>query len=345
MPVSEFLDTLKGDVSDIPPVFIRDFTLGMDVLGIKTNDILSDNGFNAELSADSICAFQKFTGQDAVIGCTHSPAFIVEQFGGRMKYPEYGIPNPAVHPLEDSIDFSAYDISPKGIMKDALKSYSLVKERLPDTAVVGNVTGPLTKASVLAGMERVSMLIHSDRDVLRDLISLGFENTKAAIEMMHSDSSIDAGIVAAATDNPDLFCYQCYHDISVPWIEKLTDVFHKFGYPVVYHPHGSFVTDDEDHSDDLLKMKFDGFHFSENNNYPKIAKLFKGKKCTLGGTSIVPALIGEPEEVVKETEFFMETFRENSYVFMASCSVHRGVPLDNIRLMCNTVNQFQRGRV
>ena len=105
------------------------------------------------------------------------------------------------------------------------------------------------------------------------------------------------------------------------------------------------VTDDEDHSDDLLKMKFDGFHFSENNNYHKIAKLFKGKKCTLGGTSIVPALIGEPEEVVKETEFFMETFRENSYVFMASCSVHRGVPLENIRLMCDTVNQFQRGRV
>ncbi|MBO7410073.1 MAG: hypothetical protein J6T68_04030 [Candidatus Methanomethylophilaceae archaeon] len=337
---TEFLDALKGG-SDRVPMFLRDMTLGMDVLDVRTTDVFSENGFDAELSSDCIAAFQRMTGQDAVIGCTHSAAFLIEQFGGKMKYPEYGTPVPATHPLEGVKEFAGYDPVPKGKMLSALESYRLVKEKLPDTAVVLNVTGPLTKAGVLGSMEWLSMLIELDRDVLNRLLALCFENLSCVVERAASEGSCDAGILAAATDNPDLFGASVFREICVPWTKRYAEVFHKNGLPVIDHPHGTFVSGDVDLSEDILSSGCDGFHFPENNDPALLRERLGGKTCLLGGTDIVPTLLNGPEKkIVEETEAYLRTFSGCGYVFMPSCSLHRGLPLENIRLMCDTVKRF-----
>ena len=337
MPKEEFLEALKGDVPERPPLFIRDMTLGMDVLGIRTTDVFGTR-FDPELSARCICAFREFTGQDAVIGCTHSAAFLIEQFGGTMKVPEYGIPMPLTHPLEGRREFSHYDTVPKRSIKGALESYRIVRKELPETAVVLNVTGPLTKAGVVAGVEYISMLMDSDKDVMEELLALCMDNLSAVVECAARDGSCDAGLLAAATDNPDMFGLDLFREFSMPWVKRYADVFHRNGLPVIFHPHGTFFSDDADLSDDILSADCDGFHFPENNDMNLIKARLGGRVCLLGGTDIIPTLLNGPEErIASETISYLRTFSDTSYVFMPSCSLHRGIPLGNISAMCSTL--------
>ncbi len=340
MTRESFLNTLKGERQERVPTFVRDMTLGMDVLNVRTTDVYGDS-FDPELSARCIAAFQGFTGQDAVIGCTHSAAFLVEQFGGRMKYPEYGIPVPLEHPLGGRRDFAGIETAPRGKMLSALESYKIVRRKLPDTAVVLNVTGPLTKAGVIAGVEYISMLIESDRDVLRDLLALCFDNLSAVVEKTAYDGSCDAGILASATDNPDLFGPDAFRDVVVPEVRRYAGVFHRKGLPVIFHPHGTFASEDRDMARDILESGCDGFHFPENNDRQLLRERLGGRVCLLGGTDIVPTLLdGDRGNIVSETRGYLETFKECQYVFMPSCSLHRGVPLDGVKWMCETVRDF-----
>lgn len=336
MTGQDFLDTLGSDGRSIP-LFLRDMTLGMDVLGIRTTDVFGE-GFDPNLSAESIVAFQRFTGQDAVIGCTHSATFIIEQFGGKMRVPEYGVPLPIVHPFATVIDFSDLDTEPKGKMVSAIESYSKVRQKLPSVSVVGNVTGPLTKAGVLAGMERLSMLMLSDMDVLTDMLDVCLDNTERIIERLCDDGSIDAGIIAAATDNPDLFGVDAYRDVSVPWTRKITDMFRTVGLPSIYHPHGTFAKGSLDILDLTFDVGYDGFHYPENNDLHIISKRMGKRYCILGGTDIVPYLTDFNESALRsETMRHLQAFEGDRFVFMASCSLHRGTDLDSVRYMVDLV--------
>lgn len=339
MTKTDFLGTLSGERSDKVPFFIRDMTLGMDVLGIRTTDVFGDS-FDAARSADCITAFQMMTGQDAVIGCTHSAAFLIEQFGGTMRYPEYGIPVPLDHPLEGARDFSGFDPCPKGMMLGALESYGLVRERLPDTAVVLNVTGPLTKAGVIAGIEYISMLMESERDVMDGLLALCMDNLSEVADAIAGEDSADAALLASATDNPDLFGIERFREFSLPWVKRYTDLLHKKGFPVVFHPHGTFVSVDTDLSADIVGTGCDGFHFPENNDPALLRERFGRRLCLLGGIDIVPHLLEGPERRIREeTERYLDVFSGTDYVFMPSCSLHRGVPLENIRAMCSALDK------
>lgn len=339
MGADTFLETLRGTRSERIPYFIRDMTLGMDVLGIRTTDVFGRT-FDPERSSDCIVAFRDFTGQDAVIGCTHSAAFLIEQFGGTMKYPEYGIPVPTTHPLENVTDFSGYDPVPGDLMKLALRSYALTKARLPDTAVILNVTGPLTKAGVLAGMEYISMLSESDPDVLEDMLALCMENLSEVVRAACSDGSCDAGLLASATDNPDLFGTDIFERFSVPWTCRYVNVMHECGIPAIYHPHGTFFSEGVDLSEDILRTGCDGFHFPESNDLSIMKDRLGDRVCLLGGTDIVPTLMNGPaEKICEETEGYLDSFEDVDYIFTASCSVHRGIPLENIRTMCDTIRR------
>ena len=339
-----FLRTLGGD-ADTVPMFLRDMTLCMDLADVDTTAVISEGRFDAELSARCIASFAEFTGQDAVIGCCHSPAFIIEQFGGRMKYPVRGITAPLTHPLSGMTDFSGLDPEPKGMALEAIRSYSLVK-RMTDAAVVANVTGPLTKAGVLAGIENVSMMTQSDPDVLNGLISFCLENTECVVERMDADESIDAGLLAAATDNPDLFGDDVFREVCVPWTRRFCRTFLERGLPCIWHPHGDMFSEGRDLGPEVIDTGCTCFHFAEGCDLAVLRRSLGGRVPLMGGTDIVPTLMtGDTEAVVSETERFLFSLEGVPYVFSASCSLHRGVPLRGVKAMTDAVRQLNSGRV
>lgn len=330
-----FLSRVRNDRSGPLPVFLRDLTLGLDVINARTTDVFTSS-YDHELAAKAVAAFQRLTGQDAVVGCIHSAAFAVESFGGVMKYPEYGVPSVSRPPLGDLDDLPRdVSIDPVGKAVGAIRSYSAVRAMLPDVAVVANVAAPLTKAGVLMGMTKLALCLETDRSFVEEVVGLSVAHTKACIERLHDDGSIDCVFLAGASDNPDLFGPGVYRELSLRWLRVLVDHCHRLGYPIIFHPHGVFTSaGTEELIGETVATGIDGFQFAEDNDPAKIISLIGGRCSVLGGTNVVPTLIeGTEDQVRSETKMYIDACRPGSHVFMCSCSLHRGTDLHRVCAM------------
>ena len=328
-----FLAYFEDDVPDRTPIFLRDFTLGLDNLHCRTTDLFSDH-YDPELASRSVLSFGRLTGQDAIVGCVHSPAFIVEQFGGKLRYPDDGVPMVTEHPLTCPNSLDRADTSLKGKALEAIESYHITGCDCGDIAVVGNITGPLTKASVLMGMDNLSLALHDDIGFVKDVIDTGMEATMSFLEAIEVD--IDLAFLASASDNPSLFGSESVKDVTIPYLRNMAEDIHSMGLPVIFHPHGDYT------EDGLLECAIDtgidGFQFAEQNDPDAVCKIIDERCIVMGGTDIVPTLFsGTKEEIISETKRYLEVCSGSRYIFSCSCSLQRGTPIDSIRTMCGCV--------
>ena len=299
------------------PLFLRDFTLGLDVLKCMSTDLFGER-YDSELASRSVLSFAKMTGQDAVIGCVHSPAFIVEQFGGVMRYTDWGVPTPLEHPFSSPSKLDSADTALKGKALDAVEAYHITAKAGTDLAILGNITGPLTKASVLMDMNVLSLALHDDMDFVRDVIRIGTESTKSYLEMIRDD--IDAVFLASASDNPSLFGNDIVNTVTVPFLKDMVDFIHSMGKYAIYHPHGDYT--DRAVMDPAIATGIDCFQFAENNDPRKIKEIIGDRRIVMGGTDIIPTLYsGTPEEIRSETKRYLDIFRGSRYIFSCSPSL------------------------
>jgi uroporphyrinogen decarboxylase len=322
-------------------MFLRDLTLGMDVTNVRTTDVFTRE-YDHRLSAASVKAFRDICGQDAVVGCIHSAAFNVEAFGGEMKCPEYGIPSVLRHPFENITDIPEISLEPSGKALGALRSYSLVRESMPDVAVVANVEGPMTKAGTITGMETMIIYSETEKDLMDRIISICLDHTYAFLEKLDKSGSMDCVFLASASDNPDMFGYGIYNDHTVKWLKRMTSHIHRMGHPVIFHPHGVFTTPETERIfDATIGTGIDGFQFAEENDPREIISRIGGRCSVLGGTDVVPTLLNGPDERIRdETLGYIDACKDADHVFMCSCSLHRATPLRNIRIMSDAVHRY-----
>ena len=336
-----FMSCVQNYEHEYIPMFLRDLTLGMDVLGVRTTDVFTKE-YDHELSAASVKAFREFCMQDAVVGCIHSAAFNVEAFGGKMKCPEYGIPSVLEHPLENFTEIPDIPSEPSGKAIGALRSYSLVRNSMPDVAVVANIEGPLTKTGTITGMETMSIYLETEKELIDDAISVCLDHSYSFLEHLDADGSADCVFLASATDNPDLFGCGAYRDFTIKWLKRMTERIHKIGYPVIFHPHGIFTSPEtENIFDETIRTGIDGFQFAEYNEPRKIISKTDGRCSVLGGTDVVPTLLnGSEDDIRSETMNYINACGDTDYVFMCSCSLHRATPLNNVKIMSDTVHRY-----
>lgn len=338
-----YLSRLAGEPEGDAPVFLRDFTLGLDVAGLSAAEVFTA-GYDERKASDAIVAFTRFSGQDAAVGCVHSPAFIVEQYGGEMKYPERGIPSVLRPPVLGPGDLRKLeDASPAGKTLGAVRSHALVARRLPDVAVVANITGPLTRAGVLAGLDAVAIAIEGDPGYVERLADLGVSAAEGYLEALDADGRFDAVFLASATDNPDLFGPEAYRRLVLPGLRRTASIVHRMGRPVAFHPHGDVLS----HGllDETLDAGPDGYQFAEGCDPAAVCRAVRGRCAVMGGTDVVPTLLsGSRAEVESETRRYVEACRVPRYVFMCSCSLHTGTPLDAVSAMVAEARRLTRGR-
>ncbi len=332
-------DAVMSGTSGLHSLFLRNFTVSLDSAGLKTTDVFSYSAYNAEKASDSIAAFQKMTVQDAVVGCIHSPVFIVEQFGGKMKYPDRGIPAVVTAPITSPDSLDSLCTVPGGKALEAVKSYELTKFKLPDVAIVANITGPLTKASVMMGMEQLSFAILSDKDYVRDVIGIGTEFTFAVLELLYRNGSADSTFIASASDNNDLFGDEALSEFTFPYLKDYVTKIHGKDSCVTFHPHGNYT--ENNLIDESVKTGIDCFQFAENNDPVKIRESIDGRCAIMGGTDIVPTLFGGTEREIRDSvRYFMNVFSDSRYIFSCSCSLQTGISSENIRIMADEYHRI-----
>jgi Uroporphyrinogen-III decarboxylase len=335
------LSAVRCKGSEYTPVFLRDLTLGLDASGMRTTDVFSRQ-YDPKASAESVLALQRMIGHDAVVGCIHT--YSLEAFGGITKYPEFGIPYLSVPPFADISRMDNYvpaDID-DALLEGMYRSYRIIKERAPELAVVMNVGGPVNTAGNLRGIEQFLMDTYTERELADEIMKFSYGVMETIIDKLHEGS--DAVFLASASDNPDMFGPEGFERFSLPCIRKNVKHSHSLGLPVIFHPHGVFSTEDRK---DVLKMSvdtgIDGFQFAEGNEPEGILEGTKGRCSIMGGVDAFTTLLLGPEKrIVRDTHRFMDVLSHEDYVFMCSCSLNRGLSIENVRTMVNAVRTYSR---
>jgi len=332
---------LRGERTDVVPIFLRDLTLGLDVCDFTTPEVCAgpDGGYDAEKSARCVIETQRLLGHDCVVGSVHDLGIDADMLGGRVEFPERGIPRVATPPFataEAIADLRVPDLRTEGRMPGLLRSYRIVAEAIGDeVAIAANVEGPVTKAGLLRGLD--NLLVDLASDPVAAGMAVDFA-VKLACE--HVRSLLEAGahfiFVAAASDGPAVISPQHYLDYSIPGLRAIVAVARERGAPVVFHPHGPFT---EERFWPLVEAAIAtgivGFQFGEDNDLGIAKQRWGDRICILGGVDVPTVLSpGPPERIREVTRQVIEMAgRDGGFILMPSCSVHRGFPIEHLEAM------------
>ncbi len=338
-----FLRPLAREEPDRCPVFLRDLTLALDHAGLSTAEVCS-GPYDGRLSAEAVLSYHRRTGQDAVVGCIHHLGLGMEMLGGEVSYPERGIPSVVRHPFGGAPMDGFPDVDPRkdGEWPQVLESYRLVHESGIDAAVVCNLEGPLTRAATLRGLEELMMDLHSEPDHAQGIVRFA---TETALDMVDAFSEwSDCVFLASASDNPDLFGPELFLELTVPGLARLASAAEDKGLPTVFHPHGDFsAPENAAPLRSSLETGIEGFQFAEGNDHVSLRDGIGDRVCLMGGIEVSSTLLLGPESrIARETEAYLEGFRPwDAYVFMCSCSLHRGMPLHHVDAMLEAVRSYR----
>ena len=339
-----FISTLKMEQSSYVPLFPRDLTLGMDVPGVRTDSVFGPGTYDHELSARCVLSLRDLLGSDCTVGCIFT--YGLEAFGGLTKFPSDGIPYVSEYPFADigRLDLcEPSEITDGYLFKGMRRSCETVREERPDLALMSNVPGPMTMTGFCRGVETLMMDLVLNPDIAKRLVD--FSVRAISEEMIGLSEGIADGVFfASATDNPDMIG-DAFLEYTVPAIKELNSKCQSNGLLTVFHPHGIFSTEDREH---MLRASIgtgiDGFQFSEGNVAEDVAEICRGRCCILGGVDAYSTLLlGPDSRVVRDTERFLNAMDGMPYIMTCSCSVNRGLPLGNLRIMADTVHRHNGG--
>jgi MtaA/CmuA family methyltransferase len=340
-----FLCALGRGTPDAPPVFLRDLTLGLDETGYSTPEVCG-GAYDPCKAAGSVIALYHRLGQDAVVGCIHFVGMEVEALGGEVAYPERGIPSVTMHPYQNVADpdLRALDLRREAPFPNVLECYRQVSSELgKSTAIVCNLEGPLTKAALLRGMENLALDLHFDPGLAMSYVRYATELSKDYLREVVSQANIDCAFVAAASDNPDIFGGEVFRRYTIPQLSGLREMARENDLPTVFHPHGDLSSPDGlPLMEELIDTGIEGFQFAEGNDERMLKERFSERLALLGGIDAFSTLLlGPKERIVRETEGYLRTFHPwKGYVFMCSCSLHRGMPLEHVDLLMHCLRSY-----
>ena len=339
-----FVETLRLERNDRIPLMLRDLTLGLDAANVPT-DAVFGNTYDPELSAKSVLALQGMMGHDVTMGCIST--YSLEAFGGITKYPSDGIPYVSRYPLAELEVLDS--LVPEQIESDLLRgmrcSCEIVKERRPDLGLCVNVPGPMTMAGFFRGVEALMMDTIENPDVAESIVEFSVDVISHEMRFLY-DGIAEAVFLASATDNPDMIGDDQYLALSIDGVRRLTAEAHDDGILSIFHPHGVFSTDDRV---DVLRASIDtgidGFQFSEGNEPLGVLESCDGRCAIMGGVNAYSTLLLGPEKrIVRDTNRFLDDLADHHYIMTCSCSVNRGLPLENLKAMADTLHAFNEGR-
>jgi uroporphyrinogen decarboxylase len=333
---------LRGEAADAVPIFLRDLTLGLDICDYTTPEVCAggpNGAYDAEKSARCVVETQRLLGHDCVVGSIHDLGLDVDVLGGRVEFPERGIPyvaEPAFVKAEKVLDARTPDLRRQGRMPGVLRSYQLVSHAIGDrVSIAANVEGPVTKAGLLRGLDTLLLDMVRDPDAARAAVEVAVQ-----LACEHVRALLDAGahfvFIAAASDGPAAIRPKDYLQYTVPGLARIVAAAHERRADVVFHPHGPFT-----HErfwplvDAAIETGIAGFQFGENNDLVLARHRWGRRVCILGGPDIKEVLLpGPADRVYSATEELLSAAAgQGGFVLMPSCSIHRGFPLEHLGAM------------
>ena len=339
MSKEEFLSVLTSERTDRVPFYLFDVTLGMELSGYDTDEIFV-NGFDGEKSARSLIASYRHFGLDASNGAVMW--FDNRVFGNDVVFPKKGIPYNSGFALYEPSNLYELDNSsiPKDLLNQLALSHEIVSENI-DGALVNHTPSPLGAASALRGLQSILMDMLQEPDYVKDILDFCTETTKIVYERICKDVCIDVCLISGAYDNIDIVGEGLLEKFSTRPLKDTIGFAKDSGAKACFHPHGTLSAPGAESTvSGYQDMGVDCLYYGEYNNPLKIHEYAPNMSLMGGIDTFTTIILGDDDRVRNDSKECIERMEELSYIFSCSCSVDRGLPIDKLDLMRDTVKGF-----
>lgn len=336
MPKKDFISVIRSERTDPTVLYLFDTTLGMELAGYGTDEIFRD-GLDGEKSARSLIATARRFGLDA---CNGSVVWLDSRvLGNKVVFPPKGTPYISEFSLSEPSRLCMLDNSsiPKRHLDQIVLSHTIVAEST-DCGLVSHIPSPLGTASSLRGMENILMDMLLEPDYLRSLLLFSEETILIVQERIAGDVDIDMCLISGAYDNIDLLGPDLLGRYSTGPLRTILGRVSEPCGSVCFHPHGILSSE---HAADTIKkyqsLGIDCLYYGEFNDPRIIHDIVPGMSLMGGVDTFTTIALGGKERVMRDTSDCIGRIKDVPHVFSCSCSVYRGLPVNNLDTMCRTV--------
>ena len=340
---NNFLSCIRGDSYDRVPTFIMDTSFGMSVLGRSVSELYTD-GLDPELSARSISAGRRYLGHDGMLGATSCGD--TRAFGAEIRLFVDRPPMVIRHAFSDPMDL--YGHSPDemdGVVDRLVLSNNILRGMEPDAFICGYVPSPFLLAAILRGLEPLMMDLGSGDGYIDDLLKFSGDTVHAMNDRICSEGSCDALLIPGAYDNVDLIGIDSLKRYCMGDFNRMRATAKTNGLPTILHPHGIFTRGDGiDALDMFIEDGFECLYYGDGNDHRRITELTDDRCALMGGIDTSTTIfVGPDERVVRDTSDILERTSGGRFAFTCSCSVDANLDGERLKLMIDTVREWDGG--
>ena len=243
----------------------------------------------------------------------------------REDYKNWKAPDPSdparVQPLKDALKFNQNEI-----------------------ALGAGVLGPFTCASMLMGMEEMSIAFYEDPELVSSLIQEGADfSLKAGLKLIEAGAdAIIIGDDLGYTNN--LFASPAtMRQYVLPRLKTMVEAYHVVGCKVILHCDGNINAI----LADVVGLGIDGLHPIEKKagmNLSQIKKGFGTQVCLFGNVDSSTTLAyGTKEEIEEEVkQCLRDAAQGGGYIIGSDHSISKGVPVENAFAMFDAIKRYRK---
>jgi len=247
-------------------------------------------------------------------------------------------------PFNDPSEIKYDDVLEKGRIPVVVEAVKQLKEDVGDhLPVVSGITGPVTLAGHLMGVERLIREVLTSPDSVDGFVAVATEVLK-----MYAEELIDAGAdVVVPLDpvaSPDTIIPEAFEKIALPYLQDLHKHIHSKGALAVLHICGNV----KPILAQMAESGADGLSIEEKVSMKEAKKIVLGgrgehdlmaRKIALVGnvSSVDPLLLGDPEKVY-ETVF--DVLDEGTDLCTPGCGIAPRTPTENLEALVQAVHDY-----
>ena len=222
----------------------------------------------------------------------------------------------------------SYDFS-KGRIKVVLDTIALMKERDPETPVIGNLTGPFSLAGSIIEMSEVLKSLRREPQAVHDMMSkLAGLQAEFGRRMVHAGA--DFICVSEPSGTGEIMGKKRFSEFSVKYINKVLDGIK--GAKKIVH-----ICGDLSNVYDVLKdLHCQIFSFDAVVPVKEIRKYLTGK-AVMGNVSTFAMASGEAETVYKLS---MNAMKQGADVLAPACGLSTRTAMSNVQAMVKAAKDF-----
>jgi|GEM_PF-1467785 len=342
MHKSDFVSVIRRERNDITPVFFFDTTLGMEVAGMGTGSVYMP--FDGERSGRSIMALQRYLDHDAVIGAV--TIFDQRTFGGKLIYPDNG--TPIIMENAFKVSSRLYDHDPQETdnetLTEIIRSFKYIRKQNKDLAVACPASSPFSIAALLRGYEPLLMDMLLEPGYFDDLMEF-----TASIQMIHAERILkefdpDFAIISCAYDSIDTVGNEVFERRIMRSLKPFFRKMDAEDIPLVFHPHGTYTDQQNlDTLDSIVSSGIDCIYYGECIDANTLTEHCQNKVSIMGGVDTFTTIyLGPDDRVRADVKECLRIFSDEFYVVSCSCCVDRGLPLQRMKVLVDTVRNHRK---